>query len=380
VKIGIDARFLGRENSGLGRYTKNLLEFLQKIDKKNQYFTFLRPKVYKIFSPTNKNFKKILANFVHYSLKEQMLFPFYLYRNKLDLMHFLHFNLPVFYFKPYIITIHDLTKHAFLGPRTTTRLPFIYWPKQAIYYIVFWLAVKRAKKIITPSNFVKNEIIKTYHVREDKIKVIHEAVDKSFFVQSKKDKNNVIRLFKKHKIRTPYLVYTGNLYLHKNVEIILNALKSFPRLFLAILCPRDVFSKRFKKTIKIHKLQDRISFILLPSDQEMKLIYQKATALVQPSLSEGFGLTGLEAMASRLPVIAARTSCLPEIYGDAAIYFDPTNKSDLVKKIKLILKLNKLERKKIIDRGVKQVKKYSWQKTAQQTIKTYYDIELVKYN
>ena len=380
MRIGIDARFLGRENSGLGRYTKNLLKWLQKIDKKNQYFIFLRHKAHQEFYPKNKNFKKIIADFIHYSLKEQLIFPFLLYRSKVDIIHFLHFNVPVLYFGQYIVTIHDLTKHTFLGTKTTTRFPIIYWFKQIAYYLVFWLTIKKAKKIITPTRYVKNEIIKTYKINKDKIAVIHEAVDSSFLAPLNLKQKINTEFFLKHKITPPYIVYTGNLYLHKNVEIVFEALKVFKKLHLVILCPRDVFTNRFKQIVNLHKLKEKVIFIHLPSDREMKLVYQKAVALVQPSLSEGFGLTGLEAMASSLPVIVARSSCLPEIYEEAAIYFDPTNPSALAKKIKLILKLTKPEREKIIDRGVKQAQKYSWEKTAQLTLKVYQDIELVKYN
>ncbi len=371
MRIGIDARFLGKENSGLGRYTKNLLDFLQRQDKKNYYFVFLRQKNFLKTSFKNKNFKKVFAEFIHYSLKEQLIFPIVLYRLRLNLIHFLHFNVPLFYFGPYIVTIHDLTKHSFLGLKTTTRFPLIYWLKQAAYYFIFWATIKKAQKIITPSEFVRNEIIKKYKIEKKKIKVINEAVDSTFFTLAKLDQKLAAKFFKKNKIKTPHLVYTGNLYLHKNVEIILEALKSFKNLYLIILCPRNIFSQRFSKIVKTHKLQNQVSIIFLPNDQEMKLVYQRTTALVQPSLSEGFGLTGLEAMATGLPVIAARASCLPEIYGNAAIYFDPKNKTDLVKKIKKILSFKKGERQKIVNKGLRQVKKYSWQKCALQTLKVY---------
>ena len=160
----------------------------------------------------------------------------------------------------------------------------------------------------------------------------------------------------------PFLVYTGNLYPHKNVDILVLAVEKL-KINLAIVCARSVFEKRLPASLYAHYL-GRLS------DPELINLYHNALAFVFPSLIEGFGLPGLEAMSTGLPVIAARASCLPEIYGEAALYFDPYIVNDLVAKIQSILSDPKL-RKSLIAKGYRQAQKYSWAKMANETWQIY---------
>jgi len=163
-------------------------------------------------------------------------------------------------------------------------------------------------------------------------------------------------------MKKPFLVYTGNLYPHKNVGVLIQAAEKI-KINVAIVCARSVFEKRLPVSPYAH-------FLGRLSDEELVKLYHEASAFIFPSLIEGFGLPGLEAMAVGLPVIAARASCLPEIYGDAALYFDPHDVDDLVAKIKLLLSDEKL-RSTLITRGKSQAKKYSWRKMAAQTWQIY---------
>ena len=170
-----------------------------------------------------------------------------------------------------------------------------------------------------------------------------------------------------------YLIYTGNVYPHKNIPVLLKAVKMLPELKLIIVCGRSVFADRTNKLIRDMNLQNRVEFRHLVSDTELKKLYADAFCFVTPSLIEGFGLPGLEAMACGTPVIAANASCLPEIYGEAALFFNPKNPSDLVGKIKEII-FNKKLRQDLVERGYFQVKKYSWAKMAEATWQIYQDI------
>lgn len=162
-----------------------------------------------------------------------------------------------------------------------------------------------------------------------------------------------------------YLIYVGNLYPHKNIPILISAAEQL-KIELHIVCARTVFADRLPKSKYVH-------FLGQLSDQQLIKQYQEALAFVFPSLIEGFGLPGLEAMSLGCPVIAARASCLPEIYGDAALYFDPYSVDDLVAKIQLLLSDEKL-RSTLIAKGLKQAKKYSWRKMAQRTWQIYQDV------
>src|SRR3990167_6714654 len=110
MRIGLDARFLGPEGTGIGRYVSSLLENLEAIDKNNYYVVFLRKQNWHLFNPTSPNFTKVLADARWYTAKEQLIMPFLLKKAKLDLLHVPHFNIPVAYPGKMIVTIHDLIK------------------------------------------------------------------------------------------------------------------------------------------------------------------------------------------------------------------------------------------------------------------------------
>lgn len=166
-------------------------------------------------------------------------------------------------------------------------------------------------------------------------------------------------------MKVSQIVYTGNLYPHKNIPILISAVERL-KINLKIICARSVFEKRLP-------ISKYVEYLGRLTDQEMIEVYKKSQVFVFPSLIEGFGLPGLEAMSIGLPVIAANASCLPEIYGDAALYFDPYDVDDLVSKIKLIINDQKL-RQILIAKGHLQVKKYSWAKMAKQTWEIYQNV------
>lgn len=363
--IIIDARLYGPKNTGIGRYTKNLLLFLSQTKDFNKYkFTLIISKSIEseIKNDLQKNFGYVSINITHYSWQEQIKLPFILYKLKPDLVHFTHFNKPILYFGHSIVTVHDLIKHYFKGKETTTKNPGIYWIKHLGYLIVSWIAIKTSY-IIVPSNYWKEIIIKKFKINPKNIQTTYEAVDPQFIKTSQKP----------NLIVSNYIIYTGNLYPHKNISVIIQALKKMPDIQLKIICARSVFSQRLEKIIKHSKLIKRVSFLGYIDDAKFAQIYSKAIALVHPSLMEGFSLTGLEAMALNCPVISSNSSCLPEIYDQSVLYFDPYSSTDLVSKIKL-LQSSKTLRSKLINLGKKQLQKYSWNKTAQNTLNTYKNI------
>ncbi len=173
MRIGIDARFWGFK-VGIGRYTEKLIEHLEKNDNQNDYFIFLRKQGLDSYHPTNKRFYKMPADNRWYSFKEQILFPRQLYKQKLDLVHFLHFNVPLLYFGKFVVTVHDLTQRSMTKSASKLSWPFFLF-KKAAYRLVIWSAFKRAEKIIAISDFTKRQIIKYYKTNPDKITVVYES-------------------------------------------------------------------------------------------------------------------------------------------------------------------------------------------------------------
>ncbi len=364
--IVIDARLYGPKHTGLGRYTKNLLVALKKQpDFDTFHYTLLvYPELEKeVKDDLGDSFDYFVTNVRHYTLKEQFILPILLHRLRPDLVHFTHLDKPIFYFKKSLVTVHDLIRHFSKGKETTTRNPFLYWPKYWGYLLMTRIILLNSF-VIVPSDFWRQYIIKHYRFPPEKIIVTHEAVDPVFIKNfSKKTKDSKLKI-------EDYILYTGNLYPHKNVQVIFEALKSLPKIKLKIICARSVFTDKIYAKIRQSGLGKQVDFLGYVPDSEFTSLYQHALALVHPALLEGFSLTGLEAMALNCPVIAARASCLPEIYQDAALFFDPHDPNDLVEKIKLLIDSPDL-RDKLIKTGQEHFKKYNWLSTARQSLDFY---------
>ncbi len=383
MKIIFDARMYGLEHAGIGRYILNLIRQIknEKLKIKNLEITLLirKKNLKEISQKFGGVFKILVCDVSHYSLKEQFAVLLQLIKLKPDLVHFPHFNIPVFYPGRFVVTIHDLIKHTSKGMETTTRAPLAYWFKYLGYRGVFSQAVKRAVKIIVPSMTVKDELIKTYHLPEEKIEVIYEGVEEKFKIKNEKLKMTIqnAKILDKYDIKRPFIIYTGSLYPHKNVErlvkaiICLNDSNHFNKVIrLVVVCARNVFYERFKKRVKEMKGERLIKFLGFVPDEDLAILYKQAEAFIFPSLSEGFGLPGLEAMACGLPVVCSDIAVFREIYGEAACYFDALDFRDMAKKIEMVIKNSKI-RKGLIKNGFEKIKKYSWEKMAKKTLEVY---------
>ena len=373
--IVIDARLYGPKHTGLGRYTKNLLMALKELpDFKKYKFTLLvYPELLnEISSDLKDSYQYVPTPLRHYSLAEQIFLPILLSKLKPDLVHFTHLDKAIFYFASSVVTVHDLIRHFSKGKDTTTKSPLLYWPRYWAYLlmtrIIFW-----SSSLIVPSNFWRDYIIKKYNYPPKKIVTTYEAVDPVFLSKANLIEDCKLKIENRRLKIEDYLLYTGNLYPHKNIEVLLKALKKLPDLRLKIICARSLFSEKIEKQISRLGIKKQVEFLGYVPDNKFSDLYQKALALVHPSFLEGFSLTGLEAMALNCPVIAANSSCLPEIYQDSVLYFDPKDPSDLVKQIKLLQSSPNL-RNKLITLGQKQIAKYSWAKTAQETLSFYQKI------
>jgi len=366
LKIGIDARFFVPKQKGLGRYVKKLVENLEKTDLDNQYFIFLRKDNFLNYNPKNNNFKKVLADYKWYGFKEQILFPFKIRKHKIDLMHFPHFNVPLLYFNPFIITIHDLILKRFPTSRASALIPAYYWLKNLVYQIVIFSAIKRSKKIIAVSNYTKNDILKYFKVKSDKIKVIYEGAPNS--------EGRSLRS-KERSLLYPYLLYVGNAYPHKNLERLIlsfnKLIEDKKDLYLILVGEIDYFYKKIQDKFSDSK---KIIFTDFISDKELVALYKNASIYVFPSLYEGFGLPPLEAMSCGVPVVCSQASCLPEILENSAIYFDPEDINDMAEKIKYVLDNEKIQ-KQLISNGFEQIKKYKWEEMTQEILKIYKSVD-----
>lgn len=368
MKIGIDCRIWGVRHGGIGRYVQELVQNLQKLDKKNDYVLFCRERDFTNI-PANRNFRKVLADIKHYTLAEQLKLPKILTAEKLDLLHVPHFNVPIMYKGKFVATIHDLIWHDIKGLRVTTLPAPAYLFKYIAYRSVVKNTISRAAKIIVPSNTIKNELTRRFALRPDKVVTTYEGAPAKGGNFKLKISN--LKLLQKYKIVKPYLLYVGSLYPHKNVEIVplaLKTLKTPP--ILVVISGRNVFLERFESYIKTINAENLVRLAGYVSDEDLGILYKAAEAYVFPSLSEGFGLPGLEAMAHGTPVLASDIPVLREVYGEAAIYFDPQSKKDLAGKIRQVTEDKRLHNR-LGNLGKKRAKQYSWSKMAEQTLEVY---------
>lgn len=368
IKIVIDGRMYSE--SGVGRYIRNLIKWLQKLDKKNQYYILLTKdnfdKVY-----FENNFKKILVDVRWYSLREQIIIPKILHDLKPDLVHFPHFNVPLLYGGKFVVTIHDLIHQHFQMRRATTKDPLTYEIKQFGYTWVFKKAINNASKILVPSNYVKELLVKKWKLDEDKIVVTYEAVDDKIFSVEKIMKGKRIdQVMNKYNIKQPYIFYVGNAHPHKNLEGLIKTFlklrEKYPSSQLVLSGSDHYFWQRIKREYQYKN----IIYTGFISDKELVALYKNARCFVIPSFEEGFGIPMLEAMACGCPVVSSNAGSLPEVGGNVCIYFDPYNNEDMAEKISQVLDHQDL-RMRLTKLGQERVKIFSWEKLAKKTLEEY---------
>ncbi len=371
MRIGIDARFYGSTSKGLGRYTERLIKHLEILDEKNEYTVFLRNDNIGEYIPTNLRFTKAIADFKWYTLREQLEFPKLLNRYSFDLVHFPHFNVPLFYNGKYIVTIHDLILTHYPTQRATTLDPFVYFFKHQAYSVVIRHAITHAQKVLAVSHYTQRDIAQHFNITSDRLEVITEGVD---LLRGHVSQSFRAELLARHRITLPYLLYVGNVYPHKNLERYLEAFRKIvqrnPKLLLVIVGRDDYFFLRLKKLVTDKGLASSVRFPGFVSDEELAALYESAELFVFPSLYEGFGLPPLEAMAAGTPVIASNATSIPEVLGDAAHYFDPEDIHDMIQITEGVLS-DPILRNALRRKGLQRILRFSWEDMARRTLAAY---------
>ncbi len=358
-RIGIDARLYFQ--TGVGVYTRNFLHFLEEIEEKNlQFYVYILEKDSDNIHFSNKNFVKREIPYYWHSFSEQVGFLNVLNQDKLDLMHFTYFSHPVFYKQKFIATIHDTTPLVFKTGRASAKNRLIYELKYRVFKYVLASQIKNADAIITPSIAVKNELIDFYGKQfENKINPIYEGINYELIDGAE---NTML----KKRFDSPFFLYVGNFYPHKNVEKLIEAfskLKTATKLIL--VGPQDFFAKRLGQLVDKLSLKNRIVFYHNSEVSDLIFFYKNAEALIHPSLSEGFGLPLVEAAYFNLPIIASDIPVFHELLDGNYQKLDPKNVKDITNKINEFLKT-----KKVVDYK-KLLKKYSFKKMTRDTLRVY---------
>jgi glycosyltransferase involved in cell wall biosynthesis len=350
--IAIDARII---SSTTGRYVERILHYLEQIDTINTYTVLVKQKDEQYYTPTNKNFTIRVADYKNYSMNEQVGFLKLLNNLDADLVHFCQPEQPVLYRGRKVTTIHDLTLLKTYNPDKNWLM---YHFKQLVGRFVFKRVIATSKYIITPTDFTKNEILERFRVSSEKIVRTHLAAEM---------KSTAEEPFELPSER--FIMAVGQQSEYKNIKRLAAAhqqlLAKYPDLHLVLVGKIDGPAQR-NQSFFASKGYKNIIFTGFVSDEQLNWLFSRTAAYIFPSLMEGFGLPGLEAMQQSAPVVSSNATCLPEVYGDAALYFDPLDIDQMASTIDSLLS-DASAVDTLIARGSEQSKKYSWRRTAEQT-------------
>lgn len=350
MRIAIDARALSW--AGIGRYTRNLLREYRDLNTEHDFLVLISPHDEKEYR-SEFDFEYALVSSSYYSLAEQTVFLRQLHAIDADLFHFMHFNVPILFKGPYLVTIHDATRFLFPGQTSQSLL------KQVSYELVFQNALRKAREVVYVSQSTRDEVVNLLHGPSGV--VIYEGVDEVFLEPIEpgliSDARTVLGF------DGDYILYVGVWMGHKNLERLLRAfaLLENENVRLVITGEDRPGYVNIPKMAEWMGLGERVVFPGFVPHELLPAIYSQARLFVYPSLYEGFGLPPLEALATGTPVVTSNVSSMPEILGGDAIYVNPESVEDIAYGIARGLQADFVEF----------TQKYSWRLCAEQTIRVY---------
>ena len=363
LRIGLDGRLYRSSTGGIGRYSQELIKHLLTIDRETTYVLFLTPADAIECQLEANNLQKIITPIKHFSLAEQFQLPGLLASQKLDLVHFLNFNHPLFYNGRFVTTIHDLTMNFF--PVGRQRSPL----RRYAYITVMNHAAKASAAVIVPTETVKKDVLKYLGAKSQKIHPIYEGVEIPQSVNTKTKKHYLASLG----ITKPYLLFVSQWRPHKGIGVLLKAfslIKKDHDIQLVITGKPNPQFPEISATVEASPHRNDIVTPGFVPDSVLDALYAGAALFVFPSWYEGFGLPPLEAMARGVPVASSNASVMPEVLGSAAVYFDPKDANQMAK---ILIKAldNTDELQELRRQGLKQAARYSWATMATETLALY---------
>lgn len=358
MKIGIDAKwYFGGPPSGV-RVIQNLVHSLLEYDRENEYYIFMD----KHYDSKTLGFKlnervKIIYLWAGNNLISNIfLLPFK--ANKLDLDVMLYQN--------FVSPFHKGKKIAYIFDVLFESFPQFFTKRERIYFFLIKYLASFSNGIITLSESEKKRLVAFGYAPEERVHAIHIGVDNSFKTLNKHGDYRVEQVKRKYNLPENFLLYVGRVNTRKNIENLLRAMalidnKTIP---LVIAGKEDWKQFDYKTLIEESGIKNRVLFTGWTEDDDLPIIYSLAKIFCFPSYAEGFGLPPLEAMASGVPVITSNTTSLPEVCGNACLYFSPNDPTQLASAIDKLLRDKKFAQGKILE-GLNHAKLFSWQRCAQ---------------
>jgi len=356
--IGIDGNEANVQHKvGVSVYTINLLTYFHsQASKELQFIVYLRKPPQADLPPSTDYFSyKVVWGPILWS---QVLLPLHLWIYKIMGKKLQVFFSPAHYIPrfcpfPTVVTIHDLS--------------YLYFPneflKKDLYQLKNWTeyALNKSVQIIAVSKTTKKDIMHEYSILDKKIEVVYNGYE------------HLKEPTTHHRPLTtnPYFLYIGTIQPRKNIGLLITAFSQFkkthPKYKLTLAGKKGWLYEDIFSQVKHLELEDSVVFPGFVSEEEKNNLYKGATAFILPSLYEGFGIPLLEAMAHNCPVLSSFSSSLPEVGGEACLYFDPKNNDDLIEKLNLITTDTDLVQK-LIAAGKKRIETFSWEESGKKTL------------
>ena len=370
-RIGFDAKRLFNNFTGLGNYSRTLVQnllyyypelayflYTPKITKNEDTNVFLNSPAYSVHGPGK--LEKIAWR--SYQIRRQLK------QHKIELFHGLSNELPAGLNKypiKKIVTIHDVIfKHFPQQYPSTDRF---------VYDLKTKYACNNADLIIAISESTKKDLVQFYNIKEEKIRVIYQTCSELFF----QDKSEVLidKINKKYKLPQEYMLYVGSITKRKNLLNILKAMTMLPKemeIPLVIVGSGKAYKQEVLSFIQSHNL-GRFIFFIRPENEDLPFIYQKASLFIYPSLFEGFGIPIIEALFSETPVITSNLSSMPEAAGPDSLLIDPTAPEAIAEAIDRVLSDQQL-RANMIENGFNYAQQFRGEPLTEQLVKVYQEI------
>jgi glycosyltransferase involved in cell wall biosynthesis len=369
MRIAFDARHIG--DFGIGTYIRNLIKSFARIGQENEYVLVCLPANERDFKSLPQNFRVVPWRLTDRDWNDNFAFPAFLGKLRADLHHIPLNRVPLLMRRPYVVTIHDMSRHVFPEHSGLAQQISIWKSRRGLM---------RAESVMTVSAATRRDIENVLGVPHSRIKLIYNAIDNGFLRASQSDRNQRRRLLERYGVNYPYLLYAGNIRPQKNIPRLIEAfavlrseLANHPEYnAIRLLVIGGDISQQPAVRLAANRSGSSgfIRFFGFVPQETLLAFYESASAFVFPSLYEGFGLPPLEAMAAGTPVLASNASSLPEVVGDAALLVNPENVFEIARGLKEILVDQDL-RVSLVALGFKNLERFSWDQTAAAVLATY---------
>lgn len=369
MRVAIDIRKINE--FGVGTYIWNLVLNIAALDGQTEYLLMGSDRNFAELGALPANFRQMVQPEVDSFWQNNCAIPLNIRRHGVDVFHVPHHEAPLVVPSRLVVTVHDCVhllfpqddSSKFQGYRTYLRTRRV---------------VESARHVVAVSESTKDDLVRIFKLPQSRISVVYNAIDeRSAHKHSAQERRQVLE---RYQLKDPFVLYSGKIRPHKNVHRLIEAfavlkveLSDDPRYQnLKLIIIGDELSKHqyLRLTVVRSGVQNDVRFFGFVPHPILRVFYQSAVLFAFPSLYEGFGLPPLEAMANRTPVLASNTSSMPEVLEDAALLVNPENVFDIARGMRQILADDPF-RQRLIEKGVRQVAKFSWQVAAQCVIDTY---------